>query len=115
MVLLGDLDLSTNNDIAAPIKVPIKRVIKHEGYDTRKNDIAVIELAETVTFNKSFIRPACLQFDEFRGTKVAAVSASSCLQSFLFDQFFKKDRLGASGDLRKTHFRQVDEGWTADQ
>lgn len=84
-MVLGDLDLASDEDMApgvahsTALRVPIKRLIKHEYYDGKKNDIALIELTREVFFNSSsFYRPACLQIDEFQfseGTKVAAVSA----------------------------------------
>lgn len=76
------------------MEVPIKQVIVHEGYDSRKNDIALIEMNTTVTFIKKFIRPACLQFEEFRHSKVAAVSGSISIKEFSFHEIPKQRQVG---------------------
>lgn len=61
VVRLGDQNLKSKTDNAKEIDIPIQRFIKHESYTLRSsyNDIALIELAQTVTFSKD-IRPACL-------------------------------------------------------
>lgn len=59
---LGDLNLDNNvNDGAAPIDVPVARVLIHERYNAQEytNDIAVLKLENKVNFNK-FIQPICL-------------------------------------------------------
>ncbi|KAL4112928.1 hypothetical protein QTP88_016643 [Uroleucon formosanum] len=62
VVRLGDLNLNPNVvDGADPIDVAILRVIIHNQYNTRelKNDIALLELGNSVGFNQ-FIQPICL-------------------------------------------------------
>jgi len=60
-VLLGDHVIGDDNDGANPEEYEIANVFKHESYNSRSynNDIAVLELAEEVTFKKG-ISPACL-------------------------------------------------------
>lgn len=61
MVRLGVLDLNKGDDKSTPIDVRIQDIIKPSSYvrSKRYNDIALLKLAETITFTK-FIRPACL-------------------------------------------------------
>lgn len=71
----GELDFSRKNDSNATIDIDIKRFIQHPEYDkrARQNDIALIELKTPVSFDKTFIRPACLQQKEFFGESFIAV------------------------------------------
>jgi Trypsin len=73
---LGDQNLLTTDDGAKPVEYKVKRFIKHENYDrhSKKNDIALIELEKDVTFGK-FIRPACLQQNDYQGNVVAVISS----------------------------------------
>lgn len=76
IVRLGDQNLARSDDGAKPVDYPVKSFIKHEHYNarTRENDIALIELNRTVIFDKTFIRPACLQQTEKISQTVVAVS-----------------------------------------
>ncbi|XP_050544251.1 transmembrane protease serine 9-like [Daktulosphaira vitifoliae] len=59
---LGDLDLDSDvNDGASPVDVPVERVITHENYNSQDytNDIAVLKLKRSVSFNY-LIQPICL-------------------------------------------------------
>ncbi|CAI6360877.1 unnamed protein product [Macrosiphum euphorbiae] len=59
---LGELDLDPMvDDGALPLDVPIKRIINHEGYDSKKiiNNLAILVLKNSVTFNE-LIQPICL-------------------------------------------------------
>ncbi|XP_022176326.1 venom protease-like isoform X2 [Myzus persicae] len=59
---LGELDLDPMvDDGALPLDVPIKRIVNHEGYDSKKiiNNIAILVLKNSVTFNE-LIQPICL-------------------------------------------------------
>ncbi|KAL4090274.1 hypothetical protein QTP88_025147 [Uroleucon formosanum] len=59
---LGELNLDPMvNDGALPLDVPIKRIINHEGYDSKKiiNNLAILVLKNSVTFNE-LIQPICL-------------------------------------------------------
>jgi len=60
-VLLNEQDLTTTGE-AKTKKVDVDKIIMHEGYDRRiiDNDIALIKLAQPVTLNEEFVRPACL-------------------------------------------------------
>lgn len=60
-VLLGELDLASNDDDAQPNQFDIAERIKHPDYTNRfkYNDIALIRLDASVKFNE-YIRPACL-------------------------------------------------------
>lgn len=76
LVRLGDQNLATTNDGARPIEVNVKQFIKHPMYNKKRdkeNDIALIELVKEVIFDKSFIRPACLQQNEDHHEKLLAV------------------------------------------
>lgn len=81
MVRLGVYNLAANNE-GAPVDIGVKRFITFEGFDRFESlhDIALIELETDVAFNKSFIRPACLQQNEISEEKLVAVggSNSSC-------------------------------------
>lgn len=61
MVRLGVLDLNKADGKSTPLDVQIQDIIKPNSYvrSKRYNDIALLKLAETITFTK-FIRPACL-------------------------------------------------------
>lgn len=57
-VRLGELDLNPNvTDGATPIDIPIQHVIPHELYNAQEhsNDIALLKLEKTVTFNSKLI------------------------------------------------------------
>lgn len=58
MVRLGDLDLNpTVNDGATPLEILIDSIITHDGYFNGGkiiNNIAVLKLKESVTFNGKF-------------------------------------------------------------
>ena len=72
-------------DGAYAVDYKIKRVIYHPQYNrrTKQNDIALIELANNVTYNNS-TRPACLnQFNDYKA-EVVAVSALSLFLSVIF-------------------------------
>lgn len=74
---LGVTNLATGDGGgSAPADIAIKRFIQFDGYDRLEHwhDIALIELANDVTFNKSFVRPACLQQNEISEEKLVAVS-----------------------------------------
>lgn len=60
-VLLGELDFSTENDDARPLKFRIAERKKHPEYKSKSkyNDIALLRLVTEVIFNE-YIRPACL-------------------------------------------------------
>lgn len=54
VVRLGELDLNPIvNDGANPLDVPIEKILPHEEYNEAQlvNDIAVLKLKDTVTFN----------------------------------------------------------------
>lgn len=73
---MGVTNLATSDGGgSAPADIAIKRFIKFDGYDRLEHlhDIALIELEADVTFNKSFVRPACLQQDEISEEKLVAV------------------------------------------
>lgn len=61
VVRLGDLDLTSDTDGAAPRDYEIQEFIKHPEYTarTKYNDIALVRLAVPVLIN-SRVRPACL-------------------------------------------------------
>lgn len=73
-VRLGDSDLTTNNSNTR-IDIDIKRLLRHPDFNkiTKESDIGLIELSTVVTFDKIFIRPACLQQKEFYGESFIAV------------------------------------------
>jgi len=55
---LGDLDLDpVVEDNARPLDVPVERIIIHEKYNEYKmiNDIALLKLKNSVTFNGEFL------------------------------------------------------------
>lgn len=58
VVRLGDLDLDPDvNDGAMPVNVQIERIITHEKYNHGGkiiNDIALLKLKQTVTFNSKY-------------------------------------------------------------
>lgn len=60
-VLLGELDYVRDDDVAQPIRFNVAERIRHPDYTSKYkyNDIALLRLNETVTFN-DYIRPACL-------------------------------------------------------
>jgi len=65
-VRLGELDLNpTVNDGANPLDVPIEKILPHEEYDQAQlvNDIAVLKLKQTVTFNSKL--PSTSSRDSF--------------------------------------------------
>lgn len=72
-IRLGDQNLDTVDDGAAPADYKIKKFIKHENYNRNKrtNDIALVKLEKSVRFT-AFIRPACLA--QQTATVVIAVS-----------------------------------------
>jgi len=54
---LGELDLDPMvDDGALPLDVPIKRILNHEGYDSKKiiNNLAILVLKNNVIFNGEF-------------------------------------------------------------
>lgn len=68
MVRLGVINLASNATEPSLVELQIKNFIKHPAYDIYKNnDIALIELGKSVTFDKKFLRPACLQQQEYQG------------------------------------------------
>lgn len=73
---MGDQNLAKIDDGAKPVDYRVKRVIKHEHYNarTKENDIALIELNKNVIFDKTHIRPACLQQTNNFNRTVVAVS-----------------------------------------
>lgn len=62
---LGELDLSSSNEGANPIDIPIERKKLHESYSpvSHTNDIAIVTLSEKVKFTRS-IHPICLPASE---------------------------------------------------
>lgn len=62
MVRLGDLNLKRVDEGLPETTVPIKRFISHEGYDydTKQNDIALIQLKFAIGIANKNLRPACL-------------------------------------------------------
>lgn len=60
-VLLGELDISSDDDIAKPTVYSIVKTIIHPNYNKNQlyNDIALIKLNETIQIDE-YIRPACL-------------------------------------------------------
>lgn len=71
------MDFSSRSDSNATIDIDIKRFIKHPDYNPeQENDIALIELTRSVIFDKVFIRPACLQQQEYYGESLIAVRSS---------------------------------------
>lgn len=60
-VLLGELDISRDDDIASPLLFTVTQRFIHPTYSkkTRRNDIAVLVLNQTAKFD-SFMSPACL-------------------------------------------------------
>lgn len=83
VVRLGDQNLLKDDDGAQPVEYKVWRVIKHKNYvhNLKKNDIALIELDQTVIFTK-FIRPACLNKHENVSGFVTAVSHRFFFQAF---------------------------------
>lgn len=58
MVRLGGLDLNDAvNDGATPLDVPVGRIISHPNYDKTItiNDIALVKLKESVTYNSELL------------------------------------------------------------
>lgn len=70
-VRLGDHDLSTLDDDTAPIDADVTSIKRHPQYDARRftNDIAVLTLAEPVTFNQ-YVRPLCLPFGALKDQNI---------------------------------------------
>lgn len=64
-IRLGEFDLSQPDD--GEVDVGVERVIAHPNFqpNTFKNDIALIELKQTVTFSDA-IMPACLPYDDLK-------------------------------------------------
>nr|XP_027227711.1 trypsin-1-like [Penaeus vannamei] len=61
-VVLGEHDRSTSAETTVTRTVKVRRLWPHENYDegkSRDNDIALIELAEDVDFDRVEIAPAC--------------------------------------------------------
>lgn len=61
-VVLGEHDRSTSAETTVTRTVKVRRLWSHENYDegkSRDNDIALIELAEDVDFDRVEIAPAC--------------------------------------------------------
>lgn len=81
VVRLGDQNLRTTTDGANEIDIQVLRFIKYENYTFKfsYNDIALIELAQTVTFSK-YIRPACL-YQETQINKRTVVAVSITLEN----------------------------------
>lgn len=72
--MLGDLDYSTDDDDARPVRIQIAELILHPQYTNRQtkfNDIGLIRLETEVIFNE-YIRPACLPESNFIGFRVTA-------------------------------------------
>ncbi|XP_017776773.1 PREDICTED: venom protease-like isoform X1 [Nicrophorus vespilloides] len=61
IVRLGDLDLNNDNDGLVPQEFGVLKTFVHPKYKAPfvYNDIAIIELNDTVTFTK-FVKPACI-------------------------------------------------------
>lgn len=74
-MLLGELDASTNDDIASPMLFTVTQRINHPKYSKKnaKNDIALLVLNETVIFD-AFMSPACLH--DARDVDVSKVIAT---------------------------------------
>lgn len=74
IVRLGAHNLSLPDADSHSKKYGIEKIIVHQNYDETKNtnDIALIKLDTEVTFN-DFIRPACLQSEEFLSGNVVVV------------------------------------------
>lgn len=80
VVRLGDQNLKSKTDNAKEIDIPILRFIKHESYTLKSsyNDIALIELAQTVRFTKD-IRPACL-YENSQPNEKSVVAVSIAIE-----------------------------------
>lgn len=78
------MDLTNETDFNVTVDTDIKRFIPHPEYkrETIENDIALIELGTAVSFDKTFIRPACLQQSEFHGRSFIAVCKEVLGRSF---------------------------------
>ena len=50
---MGELDISTDLDGAKPIDIAIAKKVIHPQFVRLKNDVAVIKLAERVSFNRT--------------------------------------------------------------
>ncbi|KAI1280841.1 Abl interactor 2 [Halotydeus destructor] len=63
-VRLGEHDIENDSENDAAIEVAVERIVAHDKFDSRtfKNDIAVLKLAEKVSYTDR-IRPICLPFD----------------------------------------------------
>ncbi|KAL1122645.1 hypothetical protein AAG570_002972, partial [Ranatra chinensis] len=74
-VKLGECDLSTEADLARPIKLKIVNAFIHPGYITNlgNHDIAVFKLETKVEFN-AYIRPACLAQGRLPSTYQKAIA-----------------------------------------
>lgn len=82
---LGVQNLATNKPDSVAVELKIKNFIKHPEYNSNDNlnDIALIELDETVKFDKKLLRPACLQQQEYFGSNATAVWKNfHCCQIF---------------------------------
>jgi serine protease 56 len=64
-VRLGEHDITSNNDGAQPIDVPVEWKIAHDRFDpkTVSNDVGLVKLKQTVAVNNK-VRPICLPFRE---------------------------------------------------
>lgn len=62
-VVVGDYDISTTTETNSTVVIDAKTLIIHQNYnsDTSKNDIAIIELQNPISYNAD-VGPVCLPF-----------------------------------------------------
>lgn len=75
-VRLGEHKLNDDNDGARPVDYLVREIRSHPGFVSRtyKNDIAILVLDRTVSFN-DFIRPICLPYGELSNQNLVDRSA----------------------------------------
>lgn len=67
VVLFGSLSLKREQDDLPEMTIPIKKFIPHEDYDfeTKQNDIALVQLKDAIRLANKDLRPACLWQGQF--------------------------------------------------
>ncbi|XP_023239187.1 proclotting enzyme-like [Centruroides sculpturatus] len=75
-VRLGEHRLNDDSDGANPVEFRVREVKSHPDFmrKTFKNNIAILVLEETVTFDE-FVRPICLPYDQLRNEVLAGRDA----------------------------------------